>query len=81
MLEGIALSSARFFGASTKVASAPASTNAAARSSASLMPLFLSCYIYRDLLMSLENTLRVLRDTLLYRSFFHVFSIRGIYTS
>ena len=29
--------------------------------------------------MSLENTLRVLRDTLLYRSFFHVFSIRGIY--
>ena len=35
----------------------------------------------RDLLMSLENTLRVLRDTLLYRSFFHVFSIRGIYNS
>ena len=29
--------------------------------------------------MSLENTLRVLRGTLLYRSFFHVFSIRGIY--
>lgn len=29
--------------------------------------------------MSLENNLRVLRYTLLYRSFFHVFSMRGIY--